>query len=164
MRFHLKNLFSGEPIAYRSRVIPTRPLGAGVGVTSAPVLIKNAEQFNSFVDGTRYGWQWDQARLDELFKKYNASFFENRVLAAGVVSAGSGSTRVTVSNVIKTDTGVQIILRLESPEIGTADMMSWHYFVELLAEEVGDGDVSTNLPVSKGRSRRGFPDVIVADR
>ena len=164
MKYRFKKLYSGEPIDYRIRVIPTRPLGAGVGVTSAPVLIKSVEQFRSFVDGAHYGWQWDQARLDDLFKKYNASFFETRVLAAGVVSASSGSTRVTVSGVIKTETGVRIFLRLESPEIGTADMMSWHYFVELLAEDVGDGDVSTNLPVSKGRSRRGFPDVIIADR
>jgi hypothetical protein len=108
MKYRFKKLYSGEPIDYRIRVIPTRPLGAGVGVTSAPVLIKSVEQFRSFVDGAHYGWQWDQARLDDLFKKYNASFFETRVLAAGVVSASSGSTRVTVSDVIKTETGVDL--------------------------------------------------------
>lgn len=164
VHFPFQNLLRRDPIAHRSRIVPTRPLGAGIGVTSAPRIIDGVDQLRRFINGSRYGWQWNEVSLNELFAAYDERFFENRVLAAGVVSASSGSTIVTVSDVIKTDKRIVIFLRLHAPSIGTADMMSWHYFVELLAEDVGDGDVSTNLPVSKGRSRRGFPDVIIADR
>ncbi len=158
------NFYGGESIAHCSRIVPTRPIGAGVGVTSAPVLIKSAEQLRRFLEGTRGGWQWSDALLEELFETYDMRFFENRVLAAGVVSADSGSTSVTVSDVVKTDTGARIMLRLEAPAIGTTDMMSWHYFVELLAGEAGDGELSINLPLSEGKPETRFPGRIVADR
>ncbi len=164
VRFPFNNLYRGEPIAYHDRIVRTRPLSAGIGVTSAPTVIDGVDRLRSFLNGARHDWQWDDARLNEVIEAYDARFFEDRILAAGVVSAGSGSTKVTISDVTRTEAGILIILRLQAPSIGTADMMSWHYFVELFAEDVGDSEVLINLPLSKGVRNPGMPGRIIADR
>lgn len=164
MNLRFRKFFQGESVPFRGRVIPTRPLGFGVGVTSEPTLIESIEKLQTFLDSAKHGWQWGSNSIDELLEDYNQAYFHGHVLICGAVSATSGSTQVVVNDVLQTEADLTIMIDMIFPNIGTADMMSWHYFVEIASEEVGERSLKINLPISNGGSHRGGHGFVIADR
>jgi len=164
VKSRIGNRAGGEPIDFRYRIFRTRPLGSGAGVTSSPSLISSVQELRTFLSGAHISWQWADQSVSELVDAYDEHYFEDHVLVAGVVSAGSGSTRVNITGVSRTEEFLTVIFQLDRPAIGTADMMSWHYFVEIGSSDAGDLPLNINLPITRGNQNRGGRGWTVADR
>lgn len=96
--------------------------------------------------GVRLYQTYDElsARHREQFPEYDASFFENNVLAVVYLEEGSGSISHEVTGVRRVGESIEIHIRREVPEIGTCDMAYWAIAAAISRE---DWDGAEIVPV-----------------
>jgi hypothetical protein len=73
--------------------------------------------------------------------KYMDDFFKINLLILVLVQESSGSNRHKVADVVRSNTGLDILVDRLVPEVGTADMAQWHILVELKASDLGQAAI-----------------------
>ncbi|NLL91073.1 MAG: hypothetical protein GX222_01450 [Ruminococcaceae bacterium] len=140
-------LVEGDSIGYFARILRTPPKGKTAGVSTNPVLLNSSDGLNEFLQEALIGWQFAEEDMLLIKAVYNDDFFKDKVLIAGALGLNSGSIQVGIEKVIQTKDYVAVLFNFTFPETGTADMMSWHYFVEVDAGEAeGREAAQTYLP------------------
>ena len=90
---------------------------------------------------------WDESKsFAEAMIKYGEAFFEDNLLVLAVLVEPSGSNRHEVTGM----TGNTIHVKRLLPEMGTADMASWHLMVEV-SRKTWDGNEFT-LDITDGNA------------
>ncbi len=137
-------IVSGKSIPYFARIMRTIPLAPTLGISTNPVLLNNKDDLSSYLQKATCGWQFNEADVEKLLEVYNDGFFDKKVLIVGAIGLNSGSIQVDVKEVIQTDDELTVLFNFIVPDVGTADMMSWHYFVEIAASDA-DGRKLANF-------------------
>ena len=133
---------TGRSIPFYARILRTPPLSHTLGVSTNPLMISNRETLVTFLERVKYGWQLKDSDIRNLLDVYNNDFFHKNVLIAGAIGLNSGSIQVGVRDVLQTDDQLSVLFNFTFPEIGTMDMMSWHYFVEIAASDAAGRTVA----------------------
>lgn len=89
------------------------------------------------------GYQFDvpynsSKSFAEAIEKYDSAFFEENALIILHIEEGSGSIRHTVEAVEKTDWRLDIKIKRDVPEAGTADMADWFAVIEVKKADIAD--------------------------
>ncbi|HHX19448.1 MAG TPA: hypothetical protein GX728_03305 [Clostridiaceae bacterium] len=125
----------GNSIPFDARILRTPPRECTVGISTNPVIISNVDQLTVHLSKAQNGWYFNDTDVDNLLDVYNREFFRKNVLIAGAVGLNSGSIQVDIKDVIQTDEHLTVLFNFTFPELGTCDMMSWYYFVEVSAND-----------------------------
>lgn len=105
----------------------------GATPTPGAVVIDSVDALNGYL--ARFGsMAWDEndnpipnAALETLRETYTEEFFLNSRLVCAVVESGSGSNRYEIAGLAHNS----VIIRMQAPEIGTADMAAWLLVAEV---------------------------------
>lgn len=135
-------VLSGKSIPFSARILRTPPDAGTAGISTDPVIIYNIKQLSDFFEKSRCGWQFSDDDTDQLLAAYDDKFFLNNVLIVGAVGMGSGSIQVDIEDVIQEDETLTVVYQFEFPEVGTCDMMSWHFFIEISADDAAERTVA----------------------
>lgn len=147
---------AGETVPCTAYVVKSPPLSSKIGVTDEPVILRSKAEYDTFMRSRRQGWQFTADQLETLGARYSETFFDERALIVGAVGAGSGSTLVEVKGVTDDGTHLIVNIALTAPEIGTMDMMSWHYFVDVAADAADGRTAVSTAPPTRGRPIAGI--------
>jgi hypothetical protein len=134
--------FAAAFIPFSARILRTPPTASTFGISTDPVIFSNGKQLLDYLDEARYGWQFSDDDIDQLLAAYDDDFFLKKVLIVGAIGLSSGSIKVGIEDIIQSDEQLNVLYRFQFPETGTCDMMSWHYFVEISADDASGRTVA----------------------
>jgi len=89
-------------------------------------VFRSEEELKNYLENETY----QSEELLNACEKYDAEYFENRLLIAVLLEEGSGSIRHEVESVSVDYGNLVIEINTIVPEVGTCDMAWWHIFVE----------------------------------
>jgi hypothetical protein len=138
----LTPIVAGKSIPFSARILRTPPTASTFGISTDPVIFSNGKQLLDYLDEARYGWQFSDDDIDQLLAAYDDDFFLKKVLIVGAIGLSSGSIKVGIEDIIQSDEQLNVLYRFQFPETGTCDMMSWHYFVEISADDASGRTVA----------------------
>lgn len=126
---------AGTSIPFAARMLRTPPTTGTVGISTNPVILHNGEELSDYLAEAQYGWQFSDEDMDELHADYDHEFFRESVLIVGAIGLNSGSIQVGIKDIIKDAERLTVLYDFVFPEVGTCDMMSWHYFIGISADD-----------------------------
>lgn len=104
-------------------------------------VITSLSELNGYCRNTDSDYSLE--RFNEYVKKYDDSFFVEKLLVLIVLQEGSGSIGHSVTSVLKNGNSVLVSIDRRIPEVGTCDMAQWHIIVEL-DKTLADCEFSVN--------------------
>jgi hypothetical protein len=147
----LTPIVAGKSIPFSARILRTPPTASTFGISTDPVIFSNGKQLLDYLDEARYGWQFSDDDIDQLLAAYDDDFFLKKVLIVGAIGLSSGSIKVGIEDIIQSDEQLNVLYRFQFPETGTCDMMSWHYFVEISADDASGRTVAKSYLPNIGK-------------
>ncbi len=94
-------------------------------------------------------------KFDEVVETCDDTFFEDYAVVLTYVTAGSGSVRYSVSNVIFNNNSLDITLSVTHPEIGTCDMAGWFVMI-FVPNTVLEKCTTYNVFIGDGNLKKNF--------
>lgn len=153
----------GRHIQASRRIMRTNPTETTLDVTDEPTLIDNVEDFQTFLRERTTLWSFRPGELKSLQEQFDEHFFQRNVVISGAIGAHSGSTHVFVKDVMADDEHIIINFGIKTPDIGTTDMASWHYFIGVSKADAAGKTPLTNLKIKQGPRTGTLPGRIWAD-
>ncbi len=128
----------------------------GSSESPAVIRISSQKELQDYkeIAGSRYDFghaysDSSKFSFNDAIKKYDDTFFEDRILALIPVTEPSGSIRHKVTSVTTENDTTTITVNRYSPGTGTCDMGYWHIFVELRCGQAGS-ELKTEISEKTG--------------
>lgn len=116
-KFILKGKISGEEISFKA----------------------DRARIGSYTEGKEFPYTRLYTEDAEFInEKYNEEYFKTKALIVIGLRENSGSIRHTVTKVTRDKEVINIEIKRDIPEIGTADMAEWEIYIEVEKKDIGD--------------------------